>query len=261
MYLIVRNMMVIIGISIYITMNIYNALLISLLAGFSTLIGGLFICVKKIDFKVLLIYLSIAIIMMIGISLFDLIPNALPALYDKYNIKSLLVIISLMIVSYLIIKVLSKFKKEDNSLFHLGIISMIVLVIHNFPEGIITFLTSYIDIKLGIKTSIAIALHNIPEGMMIAVPIYYASGSCKKALLYTFIASFAEPLGAGVAYLFLKNYITSIGISYILIIVAGLMISLALEEIYPYIERHYERKPILIGLLIGLVLIIMSLFI
>ena len=107
---------------------------------------------------------------------------------------------------------------------------MIALILHNIPEGMITFLTSSKDISLGIYLTISIALHNISEGIAIAIPIYYGEGSKKKAIIYTLIAALSEPLGALISYLFfynINNYLFAI----ILSITAGIMIYLAIYEI------------------------------
>ncbi len=83
---------------------------------------------------------------------------------------------------------------------------MIVLILHNLPEGIATFLSSYHNTSLGIKLSIAIMLHNIPEGISIAVPIYYATKNRKKkAIKATLLSGLSEPVGALLAFVFLKK--------------------------------------------------------
>ena len=147
-------------------------------------------------------------------------------------------------------------KKED--LYRLGILNMIVLIFHNMPEGIATFLSSYQDLSLGIKLAIAIMLHNIPEGISIAVPIYYATGSKKLAFRNAFISGMAEPLGALLALVFLKNYISEMMISIILIIVAGLMITLSIQELLPESLKYKENKALYLGLASGAVLVLIN---
>lgn len=129
-------------------------------------------------------------------------------------------------------------------------------------EGIATFLSSYQEMSLGIKLGIAITLHNIPEGISIAVPIYYATRSKYKAFKATFISGVAEPLGALIAFVFLKNYVSEIMISIVLIIVAGLMITLSIQELLPKALTYKENKLLLLGLIsgVGVVVINMMLF-
>ena len=84
---------------------------------------------------------------------------------------------------------------------------MIAIILHNLPEGIATFVATSSDVKLGLSLAIAIAMHNIPEGISISVPIYYSTGSKKRAIFYTLVSALSEPLGALLAFIFLKNFI------------------------------------------------------
>ena len=97
------------------------------------------------------------------------------------------------IINILINKKITKNKHNESNLYRIGILSMIALMIHNIPEGILTFLTSTINIKLGIKLSIAIMMHNIPEGITIAIPLYYSTKSKFKAIKNTLISGLSEP--------------------------------------------------------------------
>ena len=87
---------------------------------------------------------------------------------------------------------------------------MIVLIFHNLPEGIATFVSSYHDINLGLKLGLAIMLHNIPEGISIAIPIFYSTKSKIKAFRATLISGLSEPLGALLAFIFFKNYVNDL---------------------------------------------------
>ncbi len=128
-------------------------------------------------------------------------------------------------------------------------------------EGIATFMTAYNDISMGISLGIAIALHNIPEGIGISVPIYYSTGKKSRGVILSLLSGLAEPLGAIMAYLILKNFINERLISITLIFVAGIMITLAIEEMLP--ETNKYNKPIhnLFGLIIGIILVLINLLI
>ena len=136
---------------------------------------------------------------------------------------------------------------------------MLALMLHNFPEGIATFMTAYNDLNMGISLGIAIMLHNIPEGISISVPIYYSTGSKSKGLLYTFISGLAEPLGAVMTYILFKRFINDITISIVLVFVAGIMITLAIEEMLPEANKYKKTQYSIIGLILGVVLVIINL--
>lgn len=149
--------------------NIWIALLISSLAGLSTLIGGLVVFAKFKDREGFISFaLSFSLSVMISISVFDLIPESVKSLYEIYGMAWTIILgVSVFVCGKLMVKAINtkidKYKKKNN-LYRVGILSMIALMIHNFPEGIATFMTAYSDLSMGISLGIAIMLHNIPEG-------------------------------------------------------------------------------------------------
>ena len=246
-------------------MSVLNALILSTIAGMSTMLGGIIIFFKikeKNINKFITFCLAFSIAIMIGISITDLIPTSFFTILYSYKIlMSLFIIFSALFLGFLTVFLINKImNKENNSLYKLGILSMLALIVHNFPEGIATFIGSVSDVRLGLKLSLAIMFHNIPEGISIAVPIYYATKSKKKALLNTFLSGMAEPMGAILAYLFLSKYITNIMISITLLFVAGIMITLSIEEMLPKAVSYQKHKYLYLGLCIGFLLIIINHF-
>jgi ZIP family zinc transporter len=129
---------------------------------------------------------------------------------------------------------------------------MISLLIHNVPEGIICAMSSLNDLDLGIKMSIMIMLHNIPEGICISLPIYYATKSRGKALLYTVISSLGEILGAIITMLFLYRYINDYIMYIVFIITSGIMITLSVGKILKEGIELKVFKWLILGILFGL---------
>lgn len=182
---------------------------------------------------------------MLFISLFDLIPASFSYINKIYDfIPSVAIMAIYVIFGGIFVWMIDKNNKNDNKLYKIGIISLISLVLHNIPEGIITFLTSSKNIRLGLSLSISIALHNIPEGIIISIPIFYGYGSRKKALLYTFIAALSEPLGALICYLFLYN-IDNYTFSIILSFTAGIMIYLSIFELLLNGLKYKKEKDVI----------------
>ena len=97
------------------------------------------------------------------------------------------------------------------------------LFFHNFLEGIATYSTAVYDIEVGLHFTLAIIMHNIPEGILIAIPIYYSTKNKIKAFKLVLISAIAEPIGAVVSYLLFKNIYTEVFLSYLMIVIAGLM--------------------------------------
>ena len=248
-------------------MEIIGALLVSTIAGLSTMLGALVIFFKfkeKNINKFITASLSFSLAIMIGISITDLIPESTYILLSSYGIgKGILFSFIASIIGIILVKYLHKLMDKTeatNDLYKLGILNMLALILHNFPEGIATFMSSYKDIELGLKLALAIAFHNIPEGISIAVPIYYATKSKKNAIFKTFLSGIAEPIGAILAFIFLSKYITDELISIILLLVGGIMITLAIEVILPKAKKYNLNKYLYLGLFIGIILILINYF-
>lgn len=246
--------------------NFISSFIISLIAGLSTLIGFLFIFLKpKNTNRFISISLSFSACVMILISIFDLIPNSFFNLISEYSVFGFIISVISFLTGFLLIKtsnkIINSMKEKGSSLYRLGIISALVLIMHNIPEGIITFLTSDSNMYLGIKIALAIALHNIPEGICIAVPIYYSTKSLSKAFKTTLLSGLSEPLGALLAFLFLYKFITPIMLDIIFILVAGIMITLAIDEIVKESINYSDKqfKYVYIGFLLGIVFFLISL--
>lgn len=238
------------------------AFLLSTIAGISTVIGFLFIFIKKSREEIISKALGFASGVMITISIIDLIPNSVLLLINTYKYIYIVffIIIGLfigIIISSIIDKKVEKSSKSALKLYKLGIISMLVIIIHNIPEGIVTFITTSNNMKLGIVLTIAIALHNIPEGISISIPIYYSTNSKIKAFIYTFISGISELLGAIISYLFLSKYINDMILSIIYSIIAGMMINIGINELYRE-SINYNRKNTAVFFILGSLIMILN---
>ena len=240
--------------------NICIALIISSLAGLSTLVGGLVVFAKFKDKEGFISFaLSFSLSVMISISIFDLIPESAKTLVEAYGVSWTIILgISVFICGKLLVNTKVEKYKKSNNLYRVGLLSMIALMIHNFPEGIATFMTAYSDLSMGISLGIAIMLHNIPEGISISVPIYYASGSKGRGLLYSFLSRLAEPLGAFMTFILFKRFINNVTISIVLILVAGIMITLAIDEMLPEANKYNKKQQNVIGLIMGVILVLIN---
>ena len=152
----------------------------------------------------------------------------------------------------------SKNINDNNSLYKIGIISIIALIFHNIPEGIISFLTINENKKLGIKIAFAIALHNIPEGISISIPVYYSTKSKIKAFIYTLISGFSELIGALIAYFFLKDIVTAMFFNFIYSITAGIMIYISINELIPEVLKRNKTKIKWLYFFIGITIMFIS---
>lgn len=239
-------------------------LLLSTIAGLSTVLGAIIIFfTKSRNEKFLTFALGFSAGVMIAVSFTDLFPTAQTAI-SKYHgntpgvLWSILFMLIGAIMAYLIDLLIpegnsNKIAQYDNNfdIFRVGLVSTIALMIHNFPEGIATFVSGYQDTTLGITVTLAIALHNIPEGIAIAMPIYFASKSRAKALKYSFISGMAEPFGALIAFICLKPFINDLILGIIFAVVCGIMLYISFAELIPSSQKYGYSKIALISIFLG----------
>ncbi|MFX1313387.1 MAG: zinc transporter ZupT [Promethearchaeota archaeon] len=133
--------------------------------------------------------------------------------------------------------------------------------IHNFPEGMATFIGSLKEIRLGILLTVAIALHNIPEGIAVAVPLFACTESKGKAFRWSFLSGISEPLGALITWLILFPFITDFTLSAMLGVVAGIMIYISLDELLPVSRSFAKEHYSIIGIITGMFIMSLSLVI
>jgi ZIP family zinc transporter len=155
---------------------------------------------------------------------------------------------------------------DHHKLMRMGLFTALAIGIHNFPEGLATFLAALENPHLGIAIAIAIALHNIPEGISVSVPIFYATGDRKRAFLYSLLSGLAEPIGAGVAYLILlllsggQGTVVPPELMGILFGgVAGIMVYISLDELLPTSRAYGKGHDSLFGLVAGMGVMALSL--
>ncbi|NLT72603.1 MAG: zinc transporter ZupT [Chloroflexi bacterium] len=140
-----------------------------------------------------------------------------------------------------------------------GIFTALAVGIHNFPEGMVTFLAALADPALGVSIALAVALHNIPEGISVSVPIYYATGNRRRALLWSLLSGLAEPVGALLGYVVLRRFITPALMGVLFGSVAGVMIYISLDELLPTSRTYGRGHDSLYGLMGGMAVMALSL--
>lgn len=148
---------------------------------------------------------------------------------------------------------------EADKLMRMGTFTALAIAIHNFPEGIATFMSAMQDPSLGVAIAIAVAIHNIPEGIAVAVPIFYATGVRMKAFKLSLLSGLAEPVGAIVAFLLLAPFLNDVMFGIIFAGVAGIMVFISLDELLPAAKKYDETHLSIYGLVAGMAVMAISL--
>ena len=155
---------------------------------------------------------------------------------------------------------------RQRKLLRMGLFTALAIAIHNFPEGLATFLAALHNPRLGVAIAVAIALHNIPEGISVSVPIFYATGNREKAFTYSLLSGLAEPVGAGVAYLAMRllvggesGVIPPQVMGVLFAGVAGIMVYISLDGLLPTSRAYGKGHDSVFGLIGGMVVMAVSL--
>ena len=266
--------------------GILSALLLTLIAGAATGIGGaLVLFKKKISSNFLAGALGLSAGVMIFISLAELFPEAQAEISAIGSLKygeafTLLAFFAgmgiIMLIDFLVPEYenpheasgltleahtpatdMLSHTENTKALHRLGLMSALAIAIHNFPEGIATFIGALNDPQMGTGITFAIAIHNIPEGIAVAIPIYYATKSKAKALLYATLSGFSEVIGALICWAVTAVFgieLTGGGPIFPLILaaVAGIMIYISLDELLPTAEKYGKHHIAIAGVISGM---------
>lgn len=259
--------------------NVKVAILLSAVAGLSTGIGGLVAFFsKKTNNNFLAFTLGVSAGVMIYVSFAELFAKANETLSISYGTKcgsafsALMFFIGMIIAGFIdrfvpeakSAEVIENSKnsgiyRKKSGLLRTGIITALVMGLHNFPEGMATFFSALQSPAVALPIVFAIAIHNIPEGIAVAVPVYYATGNRKKAFLYSLVSGIAEPIGAIVGYILLMPFFSEILNAYIFAAVAGIMVFISVSELLPSAREYSGSHISVYGLIFGMAVMAVSL--
>lgn len=261
--------------------NVTIAFLLTLGAGLSTGIGS---CIaffaKTTNTKFLSISLGFSAGVMIYVSMIEILTKATDELTISFGAKmgtfwALIAFFGGMLLIAIIDKLIpqaqnphtviapehaSQALHSKTKLMRTGVLTAVAITIHNFPEGLATFVSALQEPKLAIPIVFAIALHNIPEGIAVSVPIYYATGSRKKAFWFSLASGLSEPVGAIIGYLILMPYMNATVNGILFAIVAGIMVFISFDELLPAAREYGEHHLSIYGLVAGMAVMAASLW-
>ena len=261
--------------------NVLFALALTVFAGLSTVIGSLMAFLsKKFNPNFLCGSLGFSAGVMIYVSFVEIFVKANETLGAARGEKAgywltviaffggiaLIALIDKLVPSYENPQEIGKIREVDESvepdpkkLHRMGMFSALAIAIHNFPEGLATFMAAMHDPAIGVSIAIAIAIHNIPEGIAVSVPIYYATKSRKKAFWLSFLSGLAEPIGALVGFFILLPFFNDLTFGLVFASVAGIMVYISLDELLPTAEEYGRHHVAIGGLIAGMMVMAVSL--
>lgn len=264
--------------------NVTTAFALTIMAGLATGIGSaIAFFVKDKSTRVLTFAMGFAAGVMLYVSFVEILPEAVKELThangDNEKIGTCYGVLAFfigMLVVALIDKLIPsaenphEFKhtldepdpnapKDPAKLMRIGLLTALALAVHNFPEGIATFVAALEDPTLGATIAMAIAIHNIPEGIAVSMPIYFATGDKGLAFKYSFLSGIVEPVGAIVGYFILMPYLNEALMGSLLAGVAGVMVFISLDQLLPAAEEYGEHHLSIYGVVLGMLVMAFSL--
>lgn len=262
------------------TGNFWFAFGLTLFAGLSTGIGSaLAFFTKSTNTRFLSVSLGFSAGVMIYVSFVEILQKARLSLIPEFGDKmaswyAVLAFFGGILIIALIDKLIpshenpheirkvedvSVNKNRDPKLVRMGMFTALAIGIHNFPEGIATFMAGLSDPSLAIPIAVAIAIHNIPEGIAVSVPISYGTGSKKKGFILSFLSGLAEPVGALLAWFILMPFLSDNLFGFIFAAVAGIMVFISIDELLPTAREYGLHHHSIYGFLAGMALMALSL--
>ena len=277
--------------------NFNIAILLTLLAGLATLLGGcITFIVKKDNMKVLSVGLGFSAGVMIFLSFTDILEEARELLSVSFpNSVEWLVLIGFisgilvaMLIDYFIPDHIesdmlapkahhhnqnadesekANYIEEDHCprkpnkhmIKRAGLFTAVAIALHNFPEGMATFFVTTQNLAVGASLAVAIALHNIPEGIAVALPIYHAIGKKRIAVLYSFISGISEPIGALLGLVVVDLFFPEVFVGFLCAAVAGIMIYISFDTLLPLSREYGDWHLSITGIITGILVIWTSL--
>ncbi len=249
-------------------MSVISAFLMTLLVGLATGIGAVFAFFGK---KENTLFLSLSLGFSAGIMLYLSAMEILPASLKMTSQTDTAIG---FLVGVLFIGIIDKMipnNENPHEFFHKqadlkqlktphiyshllksAIFTAFAIGLHNLPEGFATFISLLEQPQIGVGIAVAVALHNIPEGIAVSVPVFYATGSRKKAFWYSFLSGLSEPIGAVIGYMVLKPFLSDSVVGLVLSATAGIMVYIALDELLPSARGYAQNHWVILSLLTGI---------
>lgn len=221
--------------------------MLATLAGLSTGIGSsIAYFIRKPKYSYLAVLLGFSAGLMVYISFAELFKTAIDEV--GFGMANIAFFVGIGFIAVLDLAVPHSYIAEESR-------------IHDFKSSVDTSLASRTKLmRIGQFTALGIAIHNIPEGISVSIPIFYATGSRRKAFFYSFMSGVAEPVGALIGFAILFPFLSPFLISSLLAFVAGIMIYISLDELLPAAHKYGREHHSLAGLLAGMLVMALSLF-
>ena len=142
---------------------------------------------------------------------------------------------------------------HNKRMLRTGLLLAVGISIHNLPEGIAVGAGYVHQPSFGIFIAIAIMLHNIPEGIATALPLCQSGLNKWQSFRVAMFSGLVEPIGALLAALLLSNFTSFIPGA--LAFAGGVMVFITLDELVPTAREHGHEHYTAFGIILGSLLV------
>ena len=240
------------------------SLFITFLLGLFLVVGIIFSFFLNKKRRVLDYIFALAFSLLIMLMVFDLLKESLETFGKLY----LFIIFALL--GFLIFKILDQFipdhhdhvkssKEIKENIHHIGLLSIIVLIIHNIIEGMAIYFVTLSDLSLGLMMSIGVGIHNLPLGVMIG-SVYSESSEKKSLTIPMILLSISTFLGGLIPFLLKLTSASNIFMGILLSLVLGMLFYLVFFELFPKVKDTKNKDMTIYGLISGVLIFLLTLF-
>ena len=236
---------------------------ITLLLGVFVLIGAMVALLVSRKGQVIDFSLGLAFSVIIMLIVLDLIPEVI----EHLGISYIWLFLIFVIFGYGLLRILDHFvpdhhekeheKVDEENLTHIGIVASVALILHNIIEGMAIYTSVLSSLELGILMCIGVGLHNIPMGMVIASTFYTSKKHLKRTIGIVFLTAISTLFG-GLLMFFMSGMLNEFLLGILLAITTGMVLYIAVFELFPHLVEHKKEKGTITGVLLGVALLLVS---
>ncbi len=242
-------------------------LLTTLLLGIFIVIGALIALLANKKSKVVEFSIGLAF----GVIVTLIITDLLPEIFESLGFRYIYVCLIGTGAGFFLLKILDNFipdhhehkmsnKEANENLVHIGVMTSLALILHNIIEGMAVYSSCLSDASFGVYLTIGVGFHNIPLGMVIASSFYHSTKNFKRTMFTVLIVSLSTFLGGFMMYLLKLTEISSMLLGVLLSLTLGMLIFIVIDELLPRISDVKNKKVSYIGIMVGVTLLVLSMF-
>lgn len=171
-----------------------------------------------------------------------------------------------LLVGYFGLHLLNRFitvmvcqKNPDREKYGIGLVPMVGIGFHSFIDGVIYSIAFTVSIFTGFIATAGMVLHEFPEGIITYLLLIRGGFSEKKAMVFSFLAAaLTTPVGMLVSYPFIKEIDKSM-LGSLLALSAGALIYVGATHLLPKAEQEHKKYSFVAlggGILVAILIVL-----